>query len=199
MFLILNISAAYVYATPINNKNILVLGDSLSAEYGLKSGSGWVEIIKSKIKELNPIYEIINISISGETTKGGLERLDNAMQKYQPDILIIELGANDALQGLDLNSSYINIQSMIDLANTNQASTLLIGMLLPPNYGKQYTQQFANMFSKLSTKNNLRLVPFLFTGFETKTDYFQPDNIHPNEKAQSIMADNVWAELKKLL
>ena len=197
--MILSCFTTYVYAQSDNNKNILVLGDSLSAEYGLQANSGWVEIINNKVKDYKPEYNIINISISGETTKGGLERLYAALDKHQPKLLIIELGANDALQGLDLNTSRENIQNMITLANDINANTLLIGMLLPPNYGKIYTQQFASMFTELSEQNNLELVPFLFAGFETKTDYFQKDNIHPNEKAQSIMANNVWAKLKDLL
>lgn len=197
MLLILSFFTAHVYAE--TDKNILVLGDSLSAEYGLRSNSGWVELIKDRVKNHNHGYDIINISISGETTKGGLERLSAALDRYQPKILIIELGANDALQGLDLNTSHKNIQSMIDMARNINANTLLIGMLLPPNYGRQYTEQFSSMFSDLSKENNLELVPFLFEGFETKPDYFQTDNIHPNEKAQDIMADNVWAKLKNML
>ncbi len=180
-------------------KTILVVGDSLSAEYGLPRGSGWVEIIAKRLEDEHAEYQIRNASISGDTTSGGLSRLPAALDRHRPDIVIIELGSNDALRGLSLSMTRQNLASMIEMAKERSARALLVGMHIPPNYGKTYTEQFHAMYAALADKYQTGLVPFLLAGMAMDRSLFQDDGIHPNADAQSILADNVWKELKGLL
>ncbi len=178
---------------------ILVVGDSLSAEYGLKRNSGWVKLLEQKIAEQNIAVTIVNASISGDTTSGGASRFPTLMSREKPDLVIIELGANDALRGLSLQASQGNLEKMVNLSKDSGAQVLLIGMQIPPNYGKQYTEAFEKMFSAVSVMFKTGLVPFLFEGFAADRSMFQSDGIHPNEAAQPIMMETVLSALRPML
>jgi acyl-CoA thioesterase I len=178
---------------------ILVIGDSLSAEYGLERGTGWVSLIAKKLSERNQAYHVQNSSISGDTTAGGVTRLPDALKRYSPRIVLIELGSNDALRGLSLQTTESNLSKMIQLTQQSGAQALLIGMEIPPNYGREYTSQFKRIFTTLAHRHHTRLVPFLLKGIATDQQRFQVDGIHPNEAAQPVLAENVWTELEPAL
>jgi len=174
---------------------ILILGDSLSAEYGLVHGSGWVDLLEKKLqKEASP-WDVFNASISGETSAGGLNRLPSLLEKKKPGLVIIELGANDGLRGLSIAVSEKNLQKMIVMSKQSGAKVLLIGIQLPPNYGQDYTKQFANMFTRLAKIEGTAFLPFFLTGVIDKPELFQADRMHPNEQAQKILFKNVWGAL----
>jgi acyl-CoA thioesterase I len=175
----------------------LILGDSLSAEYGLKRGSGWVALLEAQLKKDNRAVQVFNASISGETTAGGKTRLPSLLVKLQPKVVVIELGGNDALRGLDTAATEANLAFMISESQKIKAKVLLIGMKLPPNFGTQYGNQFEAMFKKLA-KNGVALVPFFLEGFGEDLNYFQADRIHPTQAAQPKMLANVWPALTKL-
>jgi len=174
---------------------ILIIGDSLSAEYGLVHGSGWVDLLEKKLqKEASP-WDVFNASISGETSAGGLNRLPSLLEKKKPGLVIIELGANDGLRGLSIAASEKNLQKMIVMSKQSGAKVLLIGIQLPPNYGQDYTKQFANMFTRLAKIEGTAFLPFFLTGVIDKPELFQADRMHPNEQAQKILFKNVWGAL----
>ena len=186
----------------VKNRKILVLGDSLSAEYGLKRGSGWVALLEQKLKDDGLPATMINASISGDTTSGGLSRLGALLKQHQPSHVIIELGANDALRGLPLPLSQDNLTQMTQQAKAAGARVLIIGMQVPPNYGKDYGERFARMFASVAQSANAGLVPFLLKGVADTADsvrLFQADRIHPKEEAHPTMLANVWPELRKIL
>lgn len=178
---------------------ILVIGDSLSAEYGLQRDTGWVALLSKRLAEEQTGYQIRNSSISGDTTSGGLSRLPAALETYRPDIVVIELGSNDALRGLSLDMTQDNLSKMAAMAQQSNARVLLLGMQIPPNYGRQYTERFQQIFASVAKKNGTSLVPFLLDGIATDRDMFQADGIHPNEQAQSVLAENVWEKLQPML
>lgn len=188
--------ATSAYSAP---KTLLVLGDSLSAEYGLERGSGWANLLQQRLQQHRLATTVVNASISGDTTIGGRNRLPALMEQHKPQLLVIELGSNDALRGLSLKSSQDNLQAMIDLARQKQAQVLLVGMQIPPNYGPDYTRRFAQMYQQLAQQNKVALVPFFMEGIATDMSLFQADRIHPNESAQPRLLDNVWPRLKPLL
>lgn len=189
----------FAHAQSINNKTILVIGDSLSAEYGIERGKGWVEIIKSDFLGDDDNYEIINASISGDTTSGGLSRLPALLTRHNPAVVIVELGANDALRGLSLADSTNNLEKMSELSKQAQAKVVIVGMQIPPNFGPVYSQQFKDMFAQVAQKQKALLVPFLFENFALDKSMYQDDGIHPNESAQKTMAENVWSILKQAI
>jgi len=191
-----SMSFAYAHSA---SKSILVLGDSLSAEYGLVRGQGWVSLMEKKLADSNPNSTVINASISGETTSGGKTRLPALVNKLKPDIVIIELGGNDALRGLSLAASEENFLAMISTAKKANAEVLLIGMKIPPNYGREYTQNFFSLYAKLSKEQKVRLVPFLLEGIAERDDLFQADRIHPVANAHPLILNNVWPQLVPLL
>lgn len=179
---------------------ILVLGDSLSAEYGLPRGSGWVQLIASRVRDSGADYTFVNASISGETTSGGRARLPALLERHRPAIVVIELGGNDGLRGLPLKTLQDNLAAMIKTSQSAGARVLLIGMQMPPNYGREYADRFAGLFGTLAKTHRVALVPFLLDGFAAAdAELFQPDRIHPNQRAQAKMADNVWPHLRPLL
>ena len=178
---------------------ILVVGDSLSAEYGIRRGAGWVQWLAENKKEALGNAQVINASISGDTTAGGRSRLPALLKKHQPAVMILELGANDALRGLSLDASRDNLQSMIDSAKRINAEVVLIGMQIPPNFGPDYARQFQDMFTTLAKEKDTHLVPFLFTSFALQRDMYQDDGIHPAEQAQPLMAQTVWPALEQAL
>ena len=180
-------------------KTVLVIGDSLSAEYGLQRGTGWVELIAQRLQERHPEYQIQNSSISGDTPRGGVSRLPDALDTYKPSIVILELGANDALRGLPLEATRENLNHMINMVHQTGARVLLVGMQIPPNYGRTYTRQFQQLFPDLAQETGSALVPFLLEGIAADLGFFQSDTIHPNEKAQPVLADTVWSALAPML
>ncbi|MBI1890632.1 MAG: arylesterase [Burkholderiales bacterium] len=190
-----------LYATSAYSasKTVLVLGDSLSAEYGLARGTGWVPLLERRLKEQKIDAVIVNASVSGETTSGGMTRLPTLLAKYSPHIVIVELGANDGLRGLSLVSAAANLDGMIKAAKKTQAKVLLLGVRLPPNYGANYTEKFSTLFAKIAKENKVSLVPFFLEGFADRPELFQSDRLHPTAAAQAIILDNVWPALQPLL
>jgi acyl-CoA thioesterase-1 len=180
-------------------KNVLVLGDSLSAEYGLPRGTGWVSLLDKQLRAEKISFGVVNASISGETTAGGKTRLPALLEQHKPAIVILELGGNDGLRGLSLAATQSNLREMITASTASGARVLLVGMRLPPNYGVDYSKRFAAMYQGLGREKSVKLVPFMLEGLEDTEQYFQPDRIHPNQKAQPIMLDNIWPALRTLL
>ena len=189
-------------ATARQTTTILVVGDSLSAEYGLKRGSGWVALLTQQLETAKVNAQVVNASISGDTTSGGRSRLPALLAQHKPTHVIIELGANDALRGLPLQLTKDNLTFMTQAAQKAGAKVLLVGMQLPPNYGRDYGEKFAAAFGQVARANKAALVPFLLKGVADKANalsLFQADRIHPKEEAHPIMLANVWPELKKIL
>jgi len=184
---------------PDAHDTILVVGDSLSAEYGLARGSGWVALLETRLRSEFARLAWRNASISGDTTRGGLTRLPQLLTQVQPRVVILELGANDALRGLALSASRENLTRMIQQSQAAGARVVLVGMQIPPNYGRQYAQQFQALFAELAHAYDTALVPFLLDGMATDRALFQADGIHPNEVAQPLLADNVERVLRPLL
>lgn len=197
--LILSMLTLYTMSAYSASKTILVLGDSLSAEYGLARGEGWVSLLQKKMAAEKNTVPVINASISGETTSGGKARLPALLLKHQPAVVIIELGANDALRGLSLAATQENLRTMIKDAKKSQAQVLLIGMQIPPNYGADYTRQFSALFPKLAKETKSSLVPFMLRGVADKIELFQADRIHPAAAAHPTILNNIWPQLKPLL
>jgi acyl-CoA thioesterase-1 len=180
-------------------KSILVFGDSLSAAYGIAQSRGWVALLGEKLKRERPDYSVANASISGETSAGGLARIDAALERHKPTVVIVELGANDGLRGLPLAQMKANLGTIIEHARNSGARVLLVGMKLPPNYGPEYTEAFEKAFAEVAKRYKVALLPFLLEGFAEKPDYFQADRIHPHEKAQPLILERVWRALQPLL
>ena len=188
--------------TRSSTDTVLVVGDSLSAEYGLKRGSGWVALLEDKLQAEKRAVTVVNASISGDTTAGGRARLAALLRQHKPTIVIIELGANDALRGLALETTQQNLLAMTRAAQKTKARVLLIGMQVPPNYGGAYSEAFAGLFPQVAKTTQSVLVPFLLSNVADIPDtsqLFQRDRIHPNESAHPIILANVWPELRKLL
>ena len=181
------------------SKTILVLGDSLSAEYGIARGAGWVTLLEKRLKQEQVDATIVNASISGETTSGGRARLPALLDQHRPSVVVIELGGNDGLRGLPLASAEANLRAMIDESKKSKAKVLLVGMQIPPNYGRDYAEKFISIYNKLSRETKSALVPFLLEGVATRPQMFQPDRIHPVAEAQPLMLENIWPQLKTLL
>jgi|TARA_B110000879_G_scaffold1247_1_gene1550 acyl-CoA thioesterase-1 len=178
---------------------LLVYGDSLSASYGIEQEQGWVNLLKSKLRSEKLPVDVVNGSVSGETTTGGLARLPAMLDSYQPELLILELGGNDGLRGLPLDLMRENLASMIDLAKASGAEVILTGIQIPPNYGPRYTAPFFEIYSALAKQKLLPLVPFLIDGIPQQPELMQNDGIHPRAEAQSMILDNVWLILKPQL
>ncbi|HEY0817832.1 MAG TPA: arylesterase [Rhizobacter sp.] len=181
---------------------ILVVGDSLSAEYGIERGAGWVALLEKQLAKDKLSATVVNASISGDTTSGGRSRLPALLKQHQPTLVILELGANDALRGLPLDMTRDNLLAMARAAKAAGAKVLLVGMQVPPNYGRRYSDDFAALFGTVSKAESTALVPFLLKGVADVPNaeaLFQADRIHPNAKAHPTMLANVWAGLKPLL
>ena len=180
-------------------RSLVILGDSISAEYGLPRYSGWVKLLDARLRKEHLDYMVVNASISGETTSGGVARIDNLLSRLHPVIVVVELGGNDGLRGLSISTTAQNLGAIITRARKAGAAVLLIGMQLPPNYGKAYTDRFAAMFETTSKRYQTALTPFFFAGFADRYELFQPDRIHPTAAAQIRLLDNVWPALRPLL
>lgn len=177
----------------------MVLGDSLSASYGIDQNNGWVHLLEQRLATQGFPYNVVNTSISGETTRGALSRFDHLLKQHNPEIVIIELGANDGLRGLPLENMYNNLAHIIEQSRGHEAEVLLIGMRIPPNYGRTYTEQFADIYSRLAHHYKVNLVPFLLDGIENNRTMFQADELHPIAAAQPALLDNVWIQLVHML
>lgn len=198
VFIILLICSPITFANTAVS-TILVLGDSLSAAHGIDSQSGWVNLLNSKITQKEIPYQVVNASISGDTTINGLKRLPTLLIKYRPKIIIIELGANDGLRGFSLKVMTKNLDKMIKLCRQSGSKILLAGMQIPPNYGKRYTQAFHKIYDTLSKQYQLNLIPFLLEGVGDKKELMQKDGLHPTEKAQPIIMNTVWNKIQPML
>ena len=181
------------------DKSILVLGDSVSAAYGIPQARGWVALLGERLKRERLDYSVVNASISGETTAGGAARLRAALDKHRPAVVIIELGGNDGMRGLPVAQMKKNLAAMIEQSQKAGARVLLVGMRVPPNYGPDYGGEFASAFRELAKRYRTALVPFPFEGFAEKPGMFQPDRIHPTEAAQPLMLEPIWKKLRPLL
>ncbi|MBL0726872.1 arylesterase [Piscinibacter sp. HJYY11] len=181
---------------------ILIVGDSLSAEYGIERGKGWVALLEKQLAQDKQNATIVNASISGDTTSGGRSRLPGLLKQHQPTLVVIELGANDALRGLPLNTARDNLLAMARASKAAGAKVLIVGMQVPPNYGRRYSDDFAALFGTVAKAENVALVPFLLKGVADVAEpekLFQADRIHPTAQAHPTMLANVWAGLKPLL
>ena len=189
-----------VHAAP--SDSILIVGDSLSAEYGLRRGTGWVSLLEKQLAREKKDVKVVNASISGDTTSGGRSRVAALLKTHKPSIVVVELGGNDALRGLPLDMTEANLTAITQAAKKSGAKVLLLGMQVPPNYGGAYGATFSGLFSKVAKAEKVPLMPFFLTGVADVPDVaaqFQADRIHPNEQAQPKMLSNMWPELKKLL
>ncbi len=181
------------------NQNILVFGDSLSAAYGMPREAGWVALLQQRLQTTAPGYRVLNLSLSGETTQGGWYRFPQAIQRYQPRLVVLELGANDGLRGFDLTQTTTNLRQMIRAAQQAGAQVLLLGVRLPVNYGPVYRAKFHQVYADLAQQESVSLVPLLLSGVAESRELMLPDGIHPNAAAQPRILQNVWAELAPLL
>ena len=175
---------------------IVILGDSLSAAYGMASENGWVSLLEQLLEREQLDYSIVNASISGETSSGGLQRLPALLKRWKPEFVVLELGGNDGLRGTPTKLIRRNLESMIRQSQDAGARILLLGMRIPPNYGPRYTEAFHNQYADLAEKYDTLLVPFFLEDIATRARFMQRDGIHPNEKAQPLMADSVYAALR---
>ena len=178
-------------------RNILVFGDSLSAGYGITRDASWVSLLQKELRQTHPRFEVINASISGETASGGVRRIGKALQQHRPEVVIIELGANDGLRGTSITETGKNLNRIIRQSRDSGARVLLLGIQLPPNYGIEYTRQFRALYPRLAKQHNIALVPFMLEGIPP--EQFQPDNLHPNAAAQPQILRNVLPALVPLL
>ncbi len=183
-------------------REIVVVGDSVSAEYGLARGTGWVALLGRRVAEQKLPWTVANASISGDTTSGGLARLPQVLKQHHPKVVVIELGGNDALRGLPMSDTRKNLDAMTTMAEAAGARVVIAGMMVPPNFGRKYQADFAQVYADVAAAHKAALVPFIFKGIADRPDaddWFQADRIHPVAKAHPIILDNVWPLLKPLL
>ena len=184
---------------PAAARTLLVVGDSLSAAYGMDVDSGWVALLRQRLEREKIDYRVINASISGDTTANGLTRLPKLLAEHKPEIVLIELGGNDGLRGLSLAQMKHNITAMVKKAKSLHARVLLVGMQLPPNYGKSYTERFRRIYREIAVEQQVALAPFILDGIAANPKLMQPDGIHAAARAQQRMLENVWPPLRPLL
>jgi acyl-CoA thioesterase I len=203
IFILLSVLGTLLYgpaqAAIVPGPVILVFGDSLSAGYGISVDKGWVSLLSSRLSSEGYGFEVINASVSGETSAGGLGRLPRALAAHHPRLVILELGANDGLRGLPVAGLRTNLQQMITLVQNSGARILLVGIQMPPNYGAQYTVPFAKVYDTVAETTRVPLVPFLLDKVADKPELMQADGLHPNERGQPLLLDNIWPRLLPLL
>jgi acyl-CoA thioesterase-1 len=192
-------AAAAAAPSPATASVVLVFGDSLSAGFGLRIEQGWVSLLAQKIEHEGYGFRVVNASVSGETTAGGLARLPRALNVQHPRIVLLELGANDGLRGLPLAQTQANLERMITLLQSQHIALLLLGLRLPPNYGERYTSGFMAMYQDLAASHRIALLPFLLENVALKPEFMQADGLHPNAQGQPLLLDNVWPKLEPLL
>lgn len=194
--------AAALFAVPVlaSQNTLLIVGDSLSAAYGIPSEAAWVQLLRNRLDK-NGLgnWTVVNASISGETTDGGARRLPELIEENAPEVVVIELGGNDGLRGFPPQVIQSNLASMIEQVQDAGARAVLVGMQIPPNYGQRYTEMFANIYPTLSDRYNTALVPFFLDGIYNQEGMMQDDGIHPSEQAQDKLLDNIWPVLKPIL
>ncbi len=176
---------------------VLVYGDSLSAAYGISQKDGWVSLLGERLKQSN--YTVVNASISGETTAGGAARIGAALERFRPDIVVLALGGNDGLRGLPVAEMKANLTKIVRAVQARKARVVVVGMRIPPNYGRQYTEEFFQAFAEVAKRHQAAYVPFLLDGIGEHRELFQPDQIHPTEAAQPLLLETVWSKLQPLL
>lgn len=186
-------------ADPARDPVILVFGDSLGAAYGVAPDRGWVRLLAERLHAQGYGYAVVNASVTGETTDGGLARLQRTLAMQRPAILLLELGGNDGLRGLPPATTRANLDAMLNMARSGGTDVLLIGIRMPPNYGPRYTAEFEAMYPSLAQAHRVPLVPFLLAGVAERAEMMQADRIHPNERSQPVLLDNVWPQLQALL
>jgi acyl-CoA thioesterase I len=179
--------------------NVMVFGDSLSAAYGLSPSQGWPALLGKRLEQSAPSWQVVNASISGETTAGGLRRLPEDLKRHRPRIVVIALGANDALRGQPIAAARANLEQMIRLAREAKAVPVLVGLMVPPNYGIDYAGQFRDMYRDIARRMGVALVPFLLEGVAEKRELFQADQLHPTAEAQPRILDNVWPVIDRVI
>lgn len=177
----------------------MVLGDSLSSGYGIDQDAGWVNLLKERLHREKYNYTVANVSTSGETTLGGKNRIEAALRRHRPSIVIVALGANDGLRGAKPETMRLNLEAIVRVCRSHGARVLLLGMRLPPNYGKPYTEKFHAVFGEIARRQRVPLVPFLLEGFAENRDYFQADGLHPTAAAQPLILETVWTKLEPML
>jgi acyl-CoA thioesterase-1 len=182
-----------------SDRTILVFGDSLSAAFGIRPEEGWVALLAQRLQSQGYGYQVVNASVSGETSAGGLQRLPRALQLHQPGVVILELGANDGLRGLPVSATRENLASMVQMSQAAHAQVLLVGMRIPPNYGPRYTEEFAAVYPALAQQYRLPLVPFLLEKVALDPTRMQEDGLHPNAAGEPLVLDTLWPYLKQLL
>jgi acyl-CoA thioesterase-1 len=180
-------------------RTLMIFGDSLAAAYGLAPREGWVSLLAGKIEKARLPWKVANASISGETTAGGLRRLSEDLKRHKPAVVVIELGANDALRGQPIAAIRTNLEKMVRIARDARAEPVLVGLMIPPNYGIDYAREFREVFATIAQREKVALVPFLLEGVAMRGDLFLPDQLHPNATAQPMILDNVWPVLEPLL
>ena len=178
---------------------ILIVGDSLSAGYGLPRDAGWVALLERRLAEDGKTATIINASISGETTGGGRLRIEDLLRRHQPGVVIVELGANDGLRGAQVSLVRDNLAAIVDLCRKHEAKVVIIGMRIPPNYGRDYVNRFHAMFAQVADRHDAVLIPFMLAGFADDQSLFQEDGIHPTVDAQQLILENIYRHLKPIL
>lgn len=188
----------FIISLSVNAETVVVLGDSISAGYGIDVEKGWVNLLDKKLEGLGD-YTVINASISGDTTGAGLARLPALLKKHQPDVVIIELGGNDGLQGFPIRIMKNNISTMVELAQQAHAKVLLLGMRIPPNYGERYTETFFQAYQQIAKERKVALMPFFLNSVAIYKEYMQDDGIHPRANAQAMLLDDMWPYLAPLL
>lgn len=191
------LSLLFIFSTSLSANTLLVLGDSLSAAYGIPPEQGWVALLEQRLPAED--FQVINASVSGETTSGGLTRLPALLSRHEPDLLLLQLGANDALRGLPLQVIRSNLDALVEQARQAGTEVLLIGIRIPPNYGPQYTESFFNLYAEIADQYALPRVPFLLENVALDWNLMQSDGLHPNADAQPLILDNVWLHLEPLL
>jgi len=192
-------SVAAIAAPADKPPTILVYGDSLSAAYNMPREQGWVTLLQQRLQQQGLPHRVVNASVSGETTSGGRARLAATLKQHQPDIVLLELGANDGLRGLSISNMQSNLRAMIEASKNAEARVVLLGILIPPNYGPRYTRDFAASYVELAKRYDVPLLPFLLEGVAGKPEFTMDDGLHPNANAQMKILDNVWATLQPML
>jgi acyl-CoA thioesterase-1 len=199
LLLLITLCCAPVASSQPDEPVILVLGDSISAGYGIKLSQGWVSLLEQRLLANGFPHRVVNASISGDTSRGGLARLPDALDRHRPNLVILELGGNDGLRGLNLRELEKNMAAMIELSQQSGARVLIAEMRIPPNYGPRYTEKFQALFRELAERYQATLIPFMLNGVATNPALMQQDGIHPRANAQPVMLNNVWRALEPLL
>lgn len=182
-----------------DDNKLLIIGDSLSAAYGIAIDKGWVSLLEERLNGTRFSIDVVNASVSGDTTANGRTKLPGLVDEYSPAVVLIELGGNDGLRGLSIKKMNQNLTEMTQIAKNAGAEVIITGIQIPSNYGAAYTRMFTNTFANVAESNNAHLIPFLFSGLESGLEWFQSDGVHPNEAAQPVLLDNVWAVLEPIL